>query len=574
MFDNPELIKGLEITDFQNRRCIGLKKGSKSGLAEDYFYDQSGRYNITISYIGEKPGNPVIKLLINEQPVGSMVLSAGLSGNGQSYAVRQKTFSGINIRKWSKISLSFFGNGNERCRIAKVIFTPAGVIADKSEELTKPTTLELFESRRDRLKGREMLSGFVNNRVDSLMKERVDSSQRSKKPGEWKERQNTTRRRLEDYFGKFPERTPLNAKITGKTEREKYSIEKIYFESQPGYYVTANLYIPKNRSFPLPGVLFTCGHSDIGKESPLYQEACIGLAMKGYIVLSFDPTGEGERIEYFNKITKQENVEGPVSQHYYLGRPSFLVNWTLSGLRTWDAIRALDYLVSRQEVDTARIAAVGNSGGGQMAMLITAVDQRIKICAAGHPGGQMEKNYLPGQNLIDRQIFSLIAPRPVRIIVGNKSGEEVFHRKKIEDIQLFDEGLGYNKDRAQIVVVEGVHDLKYPKRETVYQWLNKWFNKEEEGISEIPMQTEKPKSLWATRSGLTLVSLGGESGQTINARRLKNVNKPAKNPEVLKERSRVKNWIETKRRQAGIKYTGNRYGSLRRSFHRKADVSK
>jgi cephalosporin-C deacetylase-like acetyl esterase len=565
VFDSPELIRGLEITDFQGRRCIGLKQGSKSGLAEDYFYEPSGRYNITISYFSEKGGNPGVKLMINGEPVGSMVLRAKVPGNRRSNALDQKTFSGINIRKWSKISLNFFGNGNAGCRIAKILFTPAGVIEGESAELTKPTTLELFESSRDRLKGREMLAGFVNRHVDSLMESRVAALRLLKTPEDWQEQQNTTRRRLEDFFGKFPERTPLNPKITGKIEHEKYSIEKIYFESQPGYYVTANLYIPKNRSFPLPAVLFTCGHSDVGKASPLYQEACIGLATKGYIVLSFDPTGEGERIEYFNKLTKHQTIEGPVSQHYYLGRPSFLLNRTLSGLRTWDAIRALDYLVSRPEVDTTRIAAVGNSGGGQMALLITAVDQRIKICAAGHPGGQMEKNYLPGQNLIDRQILSLIAPRPVRVIVGNKSGGEVFHRKKIEDIQLFDEGLGYDTDRAQICVVDGVHDLKYPKRAAVYQWLNKWFHKEEEGSLEIPMQTEEPGTLWATRSGFTLLSPGGVSGQTLNAGRLKNENRPAANPEILKERiaSRIGLHLNENKPELNTQETETvRYGDL------------
>ncbi|HEU4633500.1 MAG TPA: acetylxylan esterase, partial [Flavisolibacter sp.] len=368
-----------------------------------------------------------------------------------------------------------------------------------------------------------------------LMNERVEGLSLLKTPQAWLIQQDKTRAKLETFFGKFGERTPLNEKITGRIEHEKYSIEKLYFESRPNYYVTADLYLPKGRKLPVPAVLFTCGHSANGKNNLLYHSTCLGLVLKGYAVLAFDPTGQGERIEYVDDEGR-DDLDGAVDQHYYLGRPLFLLNNTLSGLRLWDAVRALDYLASRPEVDTSKIAAVGNSGGGQMALLVTAVDKRIKVCAAGHPGGQMEKNYLKGQNLIDRQIFSLIAPRPVRIIVGERSGEELPHRKKIEDIQLFMEGLGYSRDRAEIKIVEGVHDMRQPKREAAYEWLNRWFHKEEEGKSEPPLNPEDEKNLWATKSGLTLVSLGGETGQTLNAQVLEKIYKPVKDPGELKKR--------------------------------------
>jgi dienelactone hydrolase len=311
----------------------------------------------------------------------------------------------------------------------------------------------------------------------------------------------------------------------------------VIFESQPNYYVTANLYIPKGRKFPLPGVVFTCGHIDDGKAASEYgyQMTCIGLALKGYVVLIFDPMGQGERSEYFETETKKPLVDMSVSQHHYVGRPAFLVDWTLSGLRTWDAIRAVDYLESRPEVDKNKLASVGQSGGGQMALLITAVDERIKVCAASHPGGSMENTYLLGQSLIDREILSLIPPRPLRIIVGKDSGEEPNHRGKLEDMQLFYEGLRAGKQCGDLDVVPGIHSMNRSNRESAYEWLNKWLDKEAEGKAEAMLEPEKIETLWCTKSGNTIGSLGGETGQTLNAKRAEQIYKPEMNLTKLKD---------------------------------------
>jgi cephalosporin-C deacetylase-like acetyl esterase len=535
-FDNPELIKGLEVIDLHHSRYIQLKKDFKFGLAQDYFFEPTGKYNITVYYMADSLEKSEVKVIINGHAIGSVIYGSNRVRGKSSYGAGQKKFAGINVEKWSKIDLKFNKKGNGKCKVEKVIFTPAGAFDGKLENFSKPASLKLFQTSAERLYGRAMLSDFVNGRVDSLMTQRVNMLSSLKTPTDWQEKQNKTRSQLEKFFGEFPKKTSLHPQITGKIIHDKYTVEKLYFQSQPGYYVTANLYIPTNRKGRLPAVLFTSGHSSPGKAYSRYQTASIGLALKGYVVLAIDPMGQGERFEYLDPKSKEVTLTGPVDEHYYIGRPSFLVNWTLSGLRVWDCIRGLDYLVSRPEVDSSKIAAVGNSGGGQMALLITAVDKRIKVCAAGHPGGQMEKNYLPGQNLIDRQILSLIAPRPVRVIVGEKSGEAAFHLKKVEDIQLFDEGLGFDKNRAQMVIVDGVHDLKYPKREKVYEWLNQWFGKEVEGTTEPDIQIEPAKALWATKSGLSLVSLGGETGQTLNAKRLKKIYKLATNAVELKER--------------------------------------
>ncbi len=304
----------------------------------------------------------------------------------------------------------------------------------------------------------------------------------------------------------------------GKLDRPDYVIEKLIFESQPGYHCTANFYVPKRREFPRPGVLVTSGHSGPAKAYVLYHSVALGLVLKGYVVLALDPTGQGERSEYFDPETGKHLVPLCVSQHHYLARPSWLVGRSLAGYRTWDCIRAVDYLTSRPEVDPEKIGVTGNSGGGIMALLITAADPRVKVCAAAHPGGSMEGTYLAGQYLIRTEIYSLIPPRPCLMIVGDKSGEQRGHQDKLDHMLRFYEGLGVDKSRGQLVLVDGFHDMKQPKREACYAWLNKWFKRESEGGKEPPLQPHSVEELNCTKTGYVLSDLGGESGQTINAK--------------------------------------------------------
>ena len=538
-FDDLELVEGLEITDLNRRRIIQLSENSGKGRAEKYFFDQSGKYDVTLFLIDESNGKSEVELIINNRKAGTFLFDFFKTESGSSYysaSMKEKTLQNINIQQWSKIELEFNGDGNEKCRIEKLVFNLTGDFEGKYDNPVKPKTLRIFETVNEQLVGRRVFSDFVNFHTDSLMMNRQSELAGLKNPDEWRARQKQTRDRMPEFFGEFPEKTPLNAKTVGKLDHEHYTIEKVIFESQPQYYVTANLYVPKNRKFPLPGVLVTCGHSDDAKAYDEYQMTCLGLVHKGYVVLIFDPTGQGERSEYFDVKTKNSLVAMSVSQHHYVSRPAFLADWTLSGLRTWDAIRAVDYLVSRPEVDKTKLASVGQSGGGQMALLITAVDERIKVCAASHPGGSMENTYLSGQTLIDREILSLIPPRPLRIIVGNESGEEPNHRKKLEDMQLFYEGLRAGKQSGDMDIVPGAHTMNRPNRESAYEWLNKWLDKGAEGKPEDLVEPEKIETLWCTESGNTIVSLGGETGQSLNAKRADRIYKPEMDKTRLRER--------------------------------------
>ena len=153
VFDNFELTEGLEIADlkgvpdsFERRRVIQLGEGSKRGRAENYFFDQSAKYDITLFYVDGVNGKSGVNVIINGRNSGNIMF-------GLSNTFKEKTISGINIQKWSKISLEFTGDDDEKCRIEKLVITPIGAFDGQVDNLVKPKTLRIFETAKDQLFG-------------------------------------------------------------------------------------------------------------------------------------------------------------------------------------------------------------------------------------------------------------------------------------------------------------------------------------------------------------------------------------------------------------------------------------
>jgi len=398
-------------------------------------------------------------------------------------------------------------------------------------------TITVFETADQRKWATIAFEQFISRKEAELEKQIDNEISKLKSFEDVKKWQQHIRSQLNDILGEFPERTPLHPQIVGKIERTDIIVEKIIFESQPRYYVTANLYIPKKHPLPAPGILIPCGHAAQGKGFRLYRDAGIALARMGYVALVYDPTGQGERSECFDPKTRRHILSRTVSQHHWTGKPCFLTGMTLAGYRTWDGIRSLDYLCSRKEVDANRIGVMGNSGGGAMTLLITAVDERVKVCAAAHPGGSMENTHLRGRRPPDRRIYSLIPPRPCRIIVGRESGEEEGHRVKFEIMKPFYEACGC-PERLDFVLVDGKHDLKRPKREAAYEWLNRWLERTGESAIEPRFRTISERRLWCTKNGQVIYSLNGESMFSLNrarARRLAPKRTVPRDPDKLRE---------------------------------------
>jgi dienelactone hydrolase len=321
------------------------------------------------------------------------------------------------------------------------------------------------------------------------------------------------RARIRQSFGPFPEKTPLKARVTKVVERDAYTIENVLFESRPGFLVSANLYIPKGRRFPLPGVVGSCGHSVNGKAIDTYQSFSQGLARLGYIVLIFDPIGQGERMQYVDANWKPTRGTG-TAEHNYAGIQQVVVDERFCAWRAWDAIRALDYLVTRKEVDTRHLGITGNSGGGTMTTWLCGLDDRWTMAAPScfvtelrrnmenELGADMEQ--IPPRALalgLDHEDFlAALAPKPVIILAKEKDyfdarGNEAAYERLKRLYRL----LGA-EDRVAYFIGPTYHGYSQENREAMYRWFNRWTGISD-ATSEPKLTLEKDETLWCTPNG-------------------------------------------------------------------------
>jgi dienelactone hydrolase len=191
--------------------------------------------------------------------------------------------------------------------------------------------------------------------------------------------QEQLRSRLLANIGGLPEqKTPLNARLVGSLSFPGYRVEKVIFESIPRFYVPALVWVPEGQG-PFPAVLVPCGHATNGKIH--YQYICQRLAKRGYLAISWDPVGQGERSQFWDEAAGKSRYNLVCGEHAILGNLAYLAGANLARWETWDGIRALDYLLSRPDVDAARISITGTSGGGFQAAYLAALDDRISVAA-------------------------------------------------------------------------------------------------------------------------------------------------------------------------------------------------
>jgi cephalosporin-C deacetylase-like acetyl esterase len=191
--------------------------------------------------------------------------------------------------------------------------------------------------------------------------------------------QRELRKRLLDMIGGLPaDKTPLNAHTTGRIQMQGFRIEKLIFESLPGIYVSALVYAP-DAAGKYPAVLVPSGHSTNGKA--YYQALCQRLVQRGYVVISWDAFGQGERSQFWDAKNHKSRYNLICAEHAILGNLAYLAGTNLARWEIWDGIRAVDYLLTRPDVDPERINITGTSGGGFQTTLIAALDPRIKVVA-------------------------------------------------------------------------------------------------------------------------------------------------------------------------------------------------
>jgi cephalosporin-C deacetylase-like acetyl esterase len=351
-------------------------------------------------------------------------------------------------------------------------------------------------------------------------------------PEEFYARQEKVRELLFKINGKFPERTPLNPQTTGKIQRDGYTIEKVIYESRPGHHITANLYLPDNRTGKVPGVLVPCGHSTNGKGSAAYQSISISLAQHGMAALCYDPIGQGERHQLLDPLGKP-SAPG-TTEHTLTGVGGWLVGQGTANYRIWDGIRSIDYLVSRPEIDAERIGCTGNSGGGTLTSYLMAFDPRILAAAPScylttlerlfdTIGPQDAEQNFPGQVAlgIDHPDYvALRAPKPTLICVATRDYFDIDGAwQNFRENKLIYGTLGHG-ERVDLFEYNDTHGFSLPRRQAAMRFLRRWLLEKDDNPDEREMQISTDEELQCTRTGEVLADFpDGVSVFDLNAQK-------------------------------------------------------
>lgn len=302
---------------------------------------------------------------------------------------------------------------------------------------------------------------------------------------EWKARRAGLQKQVMSAAGllPFPERTPLNAQIFGKLSYADYSIEKVFLETLPGFYLAGNLYRPVGKKGPFPGMLAPHGHAQYGRlaDDELFSVPSRGInhARQGYVVFAYDMIG-------YNDTMQLPHVFGTTPQEQL---------WSFGplGLQTWNSVRALDFLQTLPDVDKEKLLVTGESGGGTQTFMVCAVDDRPKWSAPVNMVSLIMQGGSPCENAPSLrvgtnnvEIAALMAPKPMLMVSAtgdwtrNTLQEEHPAMKKI--YELYDAG-----SQVETVQIDAPHNYNKASREQVY----KFFAKHVLGESDLTKYSEK-----------------------------------------------------------------------------------
>ena len=280
---------------------------------------------------------------------------------------------------------------------------------------------------------------------------------------------------------KFPaEKCPLNVRVKNELTFPGVKMKNLLFNSRENFSVSASLIYPEQKAEKYPAILFVCGHSDNGRLRDMYQTAARQLAARGFIVLSLDPIGQGERHQY-----PEIRPIGCCQEHNILGKQLLLTGDWFGNWRTYDGIRGIDLLLSLPEVDPSRIGIMGTSGGGTMTTLISAADDRLAFSAPSCYITTWLRNVenelpadieqmVPGAIEMGMEMVDLLvagAPRP-RLILGEKNDffDARGTKEAYEELKTLYKLLGCEDD-VELFIGPGSHSLSKPLREAAYDFF-------------------------------------------------------------------------------------------------------
>jgi cephalosporin-C deacetylase-like acetyl esterase len=331
---------------------------------------------------------------------------------------------------------------------------------------------------------------------------------------DWEKKRPELRRQFLDMMGLWPlpPRTDLKPVVTGTLDAPSFTVEKLHFQSAPGLYVTANLYLPKHAKPPVPAVLYVCGHGPTIVDGVsygnkvTYQHHPAWFAENGYACLIVDSLELGE-IRGIHHGTYREGMWWWQTLGY-----------TPAGIECWNAMRALDYLQSRKEVDPKRLGVTGRSGGGATSWWLAAADDRVQCIVPVAGIGDLQAHLVEGVAPRYRhgvlaghcdcmyfvntyrwdftQVMALCAPRP--LLLGNSDADAIFpvagYRRMVEKVRHIYDLYGAS-DKFALLETSGPHKDTPELRRGAYLWMNRWLEGDAGEVTEREPTPFKPQQL-------------------------------------------------------------------------------
>lgn len=354
-------------------------------------------------------------------------------------------------------------------------------------------------------------------------------------PQAWQPRAERVRMQMRVALGLWPEptRTPLNAVVHGRTEQEDYSVEKVFFESMPGFFVTGTLFRPKGKPGPHPAVLCPHGHwkdarmmlfgeAEMKKElesggerlpvggRSIFQSLGVQLARMGCVAFVYDMLGDSDSQQLSRELVhgfaKQRPAMNARENWGLFSPPAEAHAQSVMGLQTWDSIRAVDFLLTLPEVDPQRIAATGASGGGTQTMVLAALDPRIAVeCPAVMVSTSMQGGCTCENASLLRigtgniEFAALFAPKPLGMTAANDWTKEM-ETKGFPELKQHYAMMGAPKNVALWPLLHFGHNYNAPSRAEICKWFNQHFAL---GLSdaqlterEYPVLTREQLTVW------------------------------------------------------------------------------
>ena len=359
-----------------------------------------------------------------------------------------------------------------------------------------------------------MLHNYLEKKLEKVDKNRKERFLNIKNKKEMLSFVKKCRSDIKKIYNLPKEKCPLNTKVTGVLKCKQYRIEKLIFESRPGFFVTANLYIPNGKG-PFPGVVGVCGHSLNGKSYDAYQSFSARLARENIATLTYDPIGQGERFQYPDK---KEVVPGTVCEHILLENHLSLLGEYFGTWRAFDGIRALDCLLERAEVDSTHLGITGCSGGGTMTTVLSALEDRFTMSAPSCFITTYLHNFqneLPadteqvppeiiskGYEMYDH--LASFAPRPVLICTAEDDFFDLRGAKEaFEYLKKVYSTLGYGEN-IKIVTEKGGHGYGEDTQKAMVTFFCKHSNLEKPKHLNEKIELKTDKDLQVTKNGQVL----------------------------------------------------------------------